>query len=98
MSLPQMTSSEQRWNSLQEGAVRSGTSTAYLLLLSAVDQGWIIRQPVRKYLNPIHPERPSYHISLERNPGRQKRELAVPHSYELEKYLAEEQIAIKIRR
>lgn len=98
MNLPQMTSGEHRWNILQEGAVRNGASTAYLLLLSAADQGWSIRPPVRKYPNPIHPERPSYHISIERNPGHQKRELALPHSSDLEKYLTEEQIAIKIRR
>ena len=98
MSMPQMSSSEHRWNVLQEGAVHSGASTAYLLLLSAVDQGWSIHQPVRKYLNPIHPETPSYHISLERSPGRQKRELALPYSHDLEKYLTEEQIAIKIKR
>ena len=97
MSLGKLPSSESRWDLLQEGAVRSTASTGYLLLLSAVDQGWTIRQPVRKYLNPIHPDSPSYHISLENNTG-QKRELALPHFYDLEEYLTEEQITIKIRR
>ncbi|HWQ83234.1 MAG TPA: hypothetical protein VN363_01635 [Anaerolineales bacterium] len=98
MSLPVYPASDLRWNILQEGAVRNGSSAAYLLLLSAVDQGWSIRQPVRVFPNPVHPEIPSCHISLERKPGRQTRELAIPFSAELETYLTAEQIAVRIAR
>lgn len=89
---------DHRWNILQEAAIPNGISSPYLLLLSALDQGWKIHPPVRKYDNPIHPEQPSFHVSLERTPARQKRELALPYSLELEKYLTGERIAVRIVR
>jgi len=98
MSLPQFSTTDQRWNILQEGAVPNNASSPYLLLLSALDLGWSVRPPIRQYPNPIYPPQAYYHITLVRNAGRQKRELALPHSPELEQYLAGEHIEVKMKR
>ena len=98
MSLPQLSLSDQRWNILQEGAIPNTPSSPYLLLLSALDVGWNVRPPIRQQLNPIHPQQSYYHITLVRERGRQKRELALPHSPELEQYLAGERIEVKMKR
>ena len=98
MSLPQLSVTDLRWNILQEGATPNRNSSAYLLLLSALDVGWSVRPPIRQYPNPIHPHQTYYHITLERMPGRQKRELALPHNAELEQYLAEERFEVKMQR
>ena len=98
MPLPAFPSPDQNWDILRGGPLPEGTSAGYLLLLSAIDLGWQIRQPVRLVPNPIHPERFGYRFSLERQPGRQKRELALAYSPDLENYLADEHFAVRIMR
>lgn len=98
MSLPQLPSTDQRWNILQEGVIPNNSSSSYLLLLSALDMGWSVRPPIRQYQNAIYPPQVYYHITLERKPGRQKRELTLPYSLKLEQYLADECFEVKSKQ
>jgi hypothetical protein len=84
------------WNTLQEPARPASTSSAYLLLLAALDTGWRILEPVYLSAHPDHTSSPTYLVLLHKTPLISIRRLHLTATTEIELFLKDE--CVEIRR
>ncbi len=85
-----------RWNRLQEPAHSSSQPADLMRLLSALDMGWKIHQPVSLWTHAGHDQAREgvYQIWL-RNPANgETREMFLAHQERVENFLAQENIIV----
>ncbi|MBL8093152.1 MAG: hypothetical protein JNL73_03210 [Anaerolineales bacterium] len=88
-SFPLGNPNAEKWSVLQRPRTATATEPQLLLLMSALDAGWCVEQPV--YLRGLMGDRSrrAYHIILNR-PGHMVNLITVPHTREAEAFAQRE--------
>ncbi len=89
---------DDRWNQIQESARPSPVGAQFRLLISALDLGWRVEEPV--YLRPRWAEDSSrvYHFILKRSPASPPKLVTVPEGPEVQRFVHDQGLRVLTER